>query len=47
MHSRVREVLEEEASLQTGLLTPSQRAPLAEEWAKRFEKHQFRGEERR
>jgi DNA repair exonuclease SbcCD nuclease subunit len=47
MHSRVREVLEEEASLQTGLLTPSQRAPLAEEWAKRFEEHQFRGEERR
>ena len=44
MHSRVREVLEEEASLQTGLLTPSQRAPLVKEWVDRFEGRRFREE---
>jgi DNA repair exonuclease SbcCD nuclease subunit len=44
MHTRVREVLEEEASLQTGLLIPSKRAPLAEEWAQRFEEHDFKRE---
>ena len=44
MHARVREALEEEASLQTGLMTPSQRAPLAEEWVRRFEGHTFREE---
>jgi DNA repair exonuclease SbcCD nuclease subunit len=45
MHSRVRETLEEEASLQTGLLTPSQRAPLAVEWVRCFEGHTFGGDE--
>ena len=45
MHRRVRDTLEEEASVQTGLLTPSQRAPLLEEWVKRFEGHRFREEE--
>lgn len=44
MHEWVREVLEEEASVQTGLLTPSQRAPLIAEWIKRFEGRRFRGE---
>jgi DNA repair exonuclease SbcCD nuclease subunit len=42
MHSRVREALEEEASLQTGLLTSSQRAPLVREWVERFEARRFR-----
>jgi DNA repair exonuclease SbcCD nuclease subunit len=46
MHARVREVLEEEASLQTGLLTPSSRAPLVKEWVERFEKVSFTGEEK-
>ena len=45
MHGRIRETLEEEASLQTGLLTPSQRAPLVREWVERFEKRSFREEE--
>jgi len=45
MHGRIRETLEEEASLQTGLLTPSQRAPLVKEWVERFEKRSFREEE--
>jgi hypothetical protein len=44
MHGRVRDTLEEEASLQTGLLTPSQRAALVEEWVRRFEGHWFGGE---
>jgi hypothetical protein len=44
MHGRVRDTLEEEASLQTGLLTPSQRAALVEEWVRRFEGHRFGGE---
>jgi len=42
MHSRVREALEEQASLATGLLTPSQRAPLVEEWVRHFEARTFR-----
>lgn len=41
MHSRVRDVLEEEASIQTGLLTQSHRAPLINEWVKRFEARGF------
>ncbi|UCD45988.1 MAG: metallophosphoesterase family protein [Candidatus Bathyarchaeota archaeon] len=41
MHGRIRETLEEEASLQTGLLTPSQRIPLVKEWVERFEKRSF------
>jgi len=45
MHGRVRDTLEEEASLQTGLLTPSQRAALVEEWVRRFEARRFGGEE--
>jgi len=44
MHGRVKEVLEEEASVQTGLLTPSQRILLIEEWLERFEERRF-GEE--
>ena len=44
MHERVRETLEEEASVETGLLTPSKRRPLIEEWLRRFEEHSFRGE---
>ena len=43
MHNRVRDVLEEEASIQTGLLTQSHRAPLINEWVKRFEGRDFRG----
>ena len=42
MHVRVKEALEEEASVQTGLLTPSQRTPLLEEWLRRFEESSFR-----
>ena len=42
MHSRIRETLEEEASLQTGLLTPSQRAGLVKEWVERLEARSFR-----
>ncbi|KYH38791.1 MAG: DNA repair exonuclease [Candidatus Bathyarchaeota archaeon B23] len=45
MHERVRESLEEEASVETGLLTPSRRRPLIEEWLKRFEGRSFRGEQ--
>ena len=41
MHGMVREVLEEEASVQTGLLTPSRRAPLVAEWLRRFEGRRF------
>jgi DNA repair exonuclease SbcCD nuclease subunit len=37
MHWKVREVLEEQASVTTGLLTPTQRVPLVKEWVKRFE----------
>ena len=43
MHERVRETLEEEASVETGLLTPSKRRPLIEEWLRRFEEHSFKG----
>jgi len=42
MHGMVRDVLEEEASVQTGLLTPSQRGPLITEWLKRFEERSFK-----
>ena len=42
MHVRVGEVLEEDASVQTGLLTPTRRAPLVSEWVKRLEEHGFR-----
>ncbi|UCH56917.1 MAG: metallophosphoesterase family protein [Candidatus Bathyarchaeota archaeon] len=45
MHARVREVLEEQASVQTGLLTPSQRIPLIDEWVRRLEARTFREEE--
>jgi len=45
MHGMVRDVLEEEASVQTGLLTPSRRAALVAEWLKRFEGRRFRGAE--
>jgi DNA repair exonuclease SbcCD nuclease subunit len=41
MHGRVRETLEEEASTQTGLLTPTQRAPLVQEWVRRLEAKRF------
>ncbi|MGQ9679722.1 MAG: metallophosphoesterase family protein [Candidatus Bathyarchaeia archaeon] len=41
MHHRVREVLEEESSIQTGLLTQSHRAPLINEWVKHFEEREF------
>ena len=41
MHAQVREVLEEDASLQTGLLTPSKRVPMVKDWLKRFEKRTF------
>jgi hypothetical protein len=44
MHLRVREALDEQASLQTGLLTPSQRIPLVNEWVERFEGRSFREE---
>jgi hypothetical protein len=46
MHGMVRETLEESASVQTGLLTPSQRAPLVEEWVKRLEARSFMEAER-
>ena len=42
MHAKVREALEEGASVQTGLLSPSQRRPLIEEWLKRFRERSFR-----
>jgi len=42
MHAKVRETLEESASVQTGLLPPSQRTPLIEEWLKRFRERTFR-----
>jgi len=45
IHIKVAEVLEEEASLQTGLLTPSRRIPLVEEWVKLLEGRSFRGED--
>jgi len=45
MHGIVRDTLEEEASVQTGLLTPSRRAPLVAEWLQRFEGTSFRGDE--
>ena len=41
MHAKVREVLEESASVQTGLLPPSQRRLLIEEWLKRFRERTF------
>lgn len=44
MHVMVRDVLEEEASVQTGLLTPSQRGPLIAEWLGRFEERRFKEE---
>jgi hypothetical protein len=44
MHLRVRETLDEQASLQTGLLTPSQRTPLVNEWVERFEGKRFKEE---
>jgi len=46
MHAKVRETLEESASVQTGLLPPSQRAPLIEEWLRRFRERSFGGNER-
>jgi len=45
MHGAVRDVLEEEASVQTGLLTPSRRAPLVADWLRRLEGRRFRGED--
>lgn len=45
MHEMVRETLEEEASVETGLLTPSKRRSLIEEWLRRFESHSFRGDQ--
>jgi len=41
MHAKVRETLEESASVQTGLLPQSQRTPLIEEWLKRFRERKF------
>ena len=41
MHGMVRDSLEEEASVQTGLLTPSLRKPLVTEWLRRFEARRF------
>ncbi|MFB0543873.1 MAG: exonuclease SbcCD subunit D, partial [Candidatus Bathyarchaeia archaeon] len=41
MHAKVREDLEENASVQTGLLPPSQRRPLIDEWLKRFRERRF------
>jgi len=46
MHRRVEDVLEEKASLQTGLLSPSDRAPLIIEWLDRLKSRKFRGEKR-
>ena len=46
MHAKVREVLEESASVQTGLLPTSQRVPLIDEWLRRFRERSF-GEEAR
>jgi DNA repair exonuclease SbcCD nuclease subunit len=46
MHAKVRETLEESASVQTGLLPPSQRVPLIEEWLRRFRERMFGGEAR-
>ena len=45
MHGLVWETLEEEASVTTGLLTPSQRSFLVEEWVRRFESRNFSEEE--
>ena len=45
MHAKVRENLEESASVQTGLLPQSQRIPLIEEWLKRFRERKFRERE--
>ncbi|MFQ6052999.1 MAG: exonuclease SbcCD subunit D, partial [Candidatus Bathyarchaeia archaeon] len=45
MHGRVRDALEEEASVQTGLLTPSQRVPHVAEWLRLFEGRRFREEQ--
>ncbi len=46
MHMRVGETLEEEASVQTGLLTPIQRTPLIKEWLKHFEEKRFEEEQK-
>jgi DNA repair exonuclease SbcCD nuclease subunit len=44
MHGIIREILEESASVQTGLLTPSLRIPLINDWVQRFEAKKFRRE---
>ncbi|MFP3950791.1 MAG: exonuclease SbcCD subunit D [Candidatus Bathyarchaeia archaeon] len=45
MHETVKETLEEQASHTTGLLTPSDRAPLIELWVERFENRSFKRED--
>jgi len=42
MHRRVKEALENEASEQTGLLTPTARAHFTAEWVERFEARRFK-----
>ena len=42
MHRRVKEALENEASEQTGLLTPTGRTPFVADWVERFEARRFK-----
>jgi hypothetical protein len=42
MHRRVKEALENEASEQTGLLTPTGRTPFVTDWVERFEARRFK-----
>jgi hypothetical protein len=45
MHRRVKDALDNEASEQTGLLTPTGRTPFVTDWVERFEARRFRGAE--
>ncbi|MFH2110212.1 MAG: metallophosphoesterase [Candidatus Bathyarchaeota archaeon] len=45
MHRRVKEALENEASEQTGLLTPTVRTPFVADWVERFEARRFKEEQ--
>jgi len=44
MHQKVKDALENDASEQTGLLTPTSRSPFVSEWVERFKSRRFRGE---
>jgi hypothetical protein len=42
MHRRVKDALDNEASEQTGLLTPTGRTPFVADWVERFEARRFK-----